>query len=151
VQAQVEKLLAQPLPHFWNLLAHAALVRALLCQGKAEAAEAVARRAVEALGPMKMCGVGARALLCQALLAQGKVAAAVAAAEEGLELLRDVGGTCLFDVRLLRAAAEAYQAAGDGEAGRAHLDEARRLIGARAADIPDPTQRERFLKVSRSS
>jgi tetratricopeptide (TPR) repeat protein len=140
-----EEMIAQSLTNFWNLMAHTAVVRARLARGAAEAAVEAAQRVAGLMGPMKVCGVGTRVLVCQALLAQGDVAAAVTAAEEGLELLRAVGGTCLLDVRLHLVAAEAYHAAGAHEAARAQLGAARRLIDERAAGIPDPARRERFL------
>jgi hypothetical protein len=126
-------------------MAHTAVVRAHLARGAAEAAAEAARRVTGLMGPMRVCGVGARGLLCESLLAQSDVAAAVMVAEEGLELLRAAGGTCLLDVRLRLAAAEAYHAAGASDAAHAQLQAARRLIDERAAEIPDPARRERFL------
>ncbi|HEX2569984.1 MAG TPA: AAA family ATPase [Polyangia bacterium] len=144
-QTLAEEMIAQSLTNFWNLMAHTAVVRAHLARGAAEAAAEAARRVTGLMGPMRVCGVGARGLLCESLLAQSDVAAAVMVAEEGLELLRAAGGTCLLDVRLRLAAAEAYHAAGASDAAHAQLQAARRLIDERAAEIPDPARRERFL------
>jgi ATP/maltotriose-dependent transcriptional regulator MalT len=94
---------------------------------------------VQAIGPM------AAALLGRVLLAQGKPEEARAVVEAERATLESRGGACFADIKLHLVAAEVRHALGEPAAARQALDQAARLIDERAARIPDPAVRERYL------
>ncbi|WPB80149.1 hypothetical protein KYC5002_13520 [Archangium violaceum] len=130
----------QPLGAPFMSMARLALARVALTCGELEEAEAHARQACVPRSPYHV--LPARTLLSAALLAQGRAAEARREATLGVEELEAMGDAGATSVGL--ALAEACFADGDPEAGEAALREAVRHVHARAADIPEAPQRERF-------
>jgi serine/threonine protein kinase/predicted negative regulator of RcsB-dependent stress response len=126
-------------------LAHCAVAQELATRGELERAEAEARTALATLKvapPLKPLGY---AVLGQVLIAQGRAAEARAVTDEGLSLVASLGGAGRKEMKLWRVAAQACLSAGDEEAGRRVLRDARAALDLRASTIPDPEVRRRFL------
>ncbi|AUX29200.1 MULTISPECIES: serine/threonine-protein kinase [Sorangium] len=119
------------------LIAHAA--------GDFAAAESDARDAAELLQVVPPARAGALAALARALAAQGRADAALSAAREAEGILARYGGIEDFESLVLVAVVEAARAAGDVEGARAAAARGRDRLLARAAEIPEPAQRESFL------
>jgi hypothetical protein len=139
-----EVVAQSPGPNLWAGIAKMAQAWVRLAQGDPVLAEHEARQALATLVTSWPARPLAFGLLCRALLGQGRVAEACQAAGQGLELL-DVLGTSWMDVRLLIAAAEAHQAAGDQPPARALMARAVERMTRSAAGIGDAVRRERFL------
>ncbi|WP_233166173.1 serine/threonine-protein kinase [Archangium sp. Cb G35] len=134
----------QPLGAPFMAMARLALARVALTCGELEEAEAHARQACVPRSPYHV--LPARTLLSTALLAQGRATEARREATLGVEELEAMGDAGATSVALALALAEACFSDGDPGAGEAALREAVRHVQARAADIPEAPQRERFLR-----
>ena len=126
-------------------LAHDVLGHAHLRNGRIDAAEREARRAIEVLVSIPSLRLSASATLIRVLLATGRAAEARAIADAGIAEAERIGGIGFAEVRLRVAAAEARHAAGDPGGARAVLRSAVDHIAQRAARIADPEWRARYL------
>ena len=79
-------------------------------------------------------------------LSLGEVTKALAAAKEGELLLFRLGSAGVYEPRLRLGIARAYAATGQDEEARAALRDAVAELSARAACIPDPAARARYLE-----
>ncbi|MBM7114991.1 serine/threonine-protein kinase PknK [Archangium primigenium] len=141
-----EQLGGEDADPFRQGLEHLVLARVALVQQLYTEAAEHARLACDALSLILTFRLDARATLSQALLARGAVADALQVATEGVRELeeRRIRGT--YAVAMHLALAEARFAAGDTPSGELALREALDLVHVRAADIPEPQARERFLR-----
>jgi hypothetical protein len=126
-------------------MAHDVLGHAHLRNGRIEAAEREARRALEVLVSIPVLRLSASATLIRVLLATDRTAEARAVADAGLTEAERIDGIGFAEVRLRVAAAEARHAAGDGDGARAVLRSALDHIAARANRITDPAWRASYL------
>ena len=131
---------------FWGGVSQWLLAQVALAEGNAQEAERHAREACALLQPFLIYRVPARQVLGTALLALGRAEEARRTAEEGVEELVRTASQGFYAVGIHQVLAEACFAVGDGEAGERALREATRLVQLRAADIPEPAVRERFLR-----
>jgi ATP/maltotriose-dependent transcriptional regulator MalT len=127
-------------------LAHDVLGHAHLRNGRIDAAEREARRAIEVLASIPTLRLSAAATLIRVLLATGRAAEARSTADAALAEAEKVGGIGFAEVRLRVAAAEAHHAAGDTAAARSALRSAIDHIAQRADRIADPTWRASYLE-----
>lgn len=127
-------------------MAHDVLGHAHFRNGRIEAAEREARRALEVLKSIPTLRLSASATLIRVLLATGRAGEARALADAGLAEAEQIGGVGFAEVRLRVAAAEARQAAGDPDGARAALRSALDHIALRADRITDGTWRARYLE-----
>ncbi|KYG06256.1 hypothetical protein BE21_35910 [Sorangium cellulosum] len=125
-----------------------ALAEVLRRAGELDAADAEAQAALAMLGatcPIDVPGV--LATLAAVRLAQGRAGEGAAVAEEGLAKYKAMGGCSLFFrsafLRLIHA--ECLEAAGEREAARAAIAEARRCVLANAEKIESAVDRASFL------
>ncbi|HEX2568320.1 MAG TPA: hypothetical protein VH877_02095, partial [Polyangia bacterium] len=145
-RALVEGVLAPGAsPDIWTSLGQVALAGVHAAEGELPLAEARARLALEGCRLIPLGLIVVSAVLIRILLLQGRIEEARRVATEGLEVLARQGGTSWMDTRLYVAAAEAFHAAGDGEAARQAAHTAWGLIERRAARISDAAVRERYL------
>jgi hypothetical protein len=126
-------------------MAHDVLGHAHLRNGRIEAAEREARRALEVLTSIPVLRLSASATLIRVLLTTGRIAEARAVADASLTEAERIDGIGFAEVRLRVAAAEARHAAGDGDGARAVLRSALEHIAARADRITDPAWRTSYL------
>ncbi|WP_437550830.1 protein kinase [Sorangium sp. So ce367] len=126
-----------------------ALAEVLRRAGELAAADAEAQAALSMLSmacPLEVPGV--LATLAAVRLAQGRAGEGAAAAEEGLAKYRAMGGCSLFFraafLRLVHA--ECLDAAGERDAARAAIAEARRCVLANADKITNAGDRASFLE-----
>ncbi|HEX3478956.1 MAG TPA: protein kinase [Kofleriaceae bacterium] len=126
-------------------MAHDVLGHAHLRNGRIEAAEREARRALEVLVSIPVLRLSASATLIRILLTTGRTDEARALADAGLTEAERIDGIGFAEVRLRVAAAEARHAAGDGDGARAVLGSALDHIAARADRITDPAWRASYL------
>jgi eukaryotic-like serine/threonine-protein kinase len=127
-------------------LAHCALAEEQVARGALEAAEVEARSALRTLQVAAPLRPLADAVLGRVLMAQGRADEARAQTDDGLVLVGRLGGTGRKEMKLRLRAAEARLATGDEEATREALIEARAALEARAATIPDPALRARYIE-----
>ena len=121
------------------------LSRILLTAGDANAAEAEARRVAEAPASPPPLRAGALAALAAALVEQKRVAEALTAAVEANRVLASLGSVEDFETLIGVVHAEAHEAAGDLDAARAAIADARRRVLLRAARFGEAA-RARFLE-----
>ncbi len=126
-------------------MAHDVLGHAHLRNGRIDAAEREARRALEVLTSIPVLRLSASTTLIRVLLETGRATEAKALADAGIIEAERIDGIGFAEVRLRVAAAEARQAAGDIEGARAALRSALDHIAARADRITDPTWRASYL------
>jgi tetratricopeptide (TPR) repeat protein len=126
-------------------IAHDVLGHAHFRNGRIEAAEREARRALEVLVSIPVLRLSASATLIRVLLATGRIAEARALADAGLTEAERIDGIGFAEVRLRVAAAEARHAAGDGDGACTALRSALDHIVARADRITDPAWRASYL------
>jgi tetratricopeptide (TPR) repeat protein len=119
--------------------------RILLLRGDLEEALAEARMAAEMLAAYGPALAVAHAVLSSVHLAQGAVHEALEQAEKG-HTLAGLGVLEEGDAFVRLAYAEALRAAGDEQAARRVLEEARRRVLETAAKIGDPELRDGFLR-----
>jgi hypothetical protein len=125
--------------------AHLVLARVAAMGGALAEAEAQARAATKVLAPFAPFFPLAHWLLGALLLAQGRMVEARQSVELGLREAQALGPGGMARVGLLQVLADTCFAQGDDAAGEQALRDALRSVRSRAADIPDPTARERFL------
>jgi tetratricopeptide (TPR) repeat protein len=121
------------------------LAQTLLEMGHPDAAEAPARRAVEALELFLPLLCQAKGTLSRILLAKGMVDDALALSSEAVALLDQLGSMADGEIGVRLANAEALQAGGRPEAAREALGLARGRLLARAEAIDDADVRQSFL------
>jgi tetratricopeptide (TPR) repeat protein len=126
-------------------MAHDVLGHAHLRNGRIEAAEREARRALEVLVSIPVLRLSASATLIRVLLATERIAEARALADAGLTEAERIDGIGFAEVRLRVAAAEARHAAGDGHGACTALRSVLDHIVARADRITDPAWRASYL------
>jgi eukaryotic-like serine/threonine-protein kinase len=126
-------------------MAHDVLGHAHFRNGRIDAAEREARRALEVLVSIPALRLSASATLIRVLLETGRTAEAKALADAGITEAERIDGIGFAEIRLRIAAAEARRAAGDGDGARAVLRSALDHIAARADRITDPTWRASYL------
>jgi hypothetical protein len=147
-EAMAQRVLGRsPYPSFWTGLGHLALAEVWARRGELSRAEAAARQALPMFPAGTVGGPLGQGVLSRVLLAQGqgRLDEALGAVEEGLGALRALGGRSFLDSHIYLAAVEAYQAAGNTAAAREALAEGVQQMDWRAARIPDPAARMRFL------
>jgi len=126
-------------------IAQLVLARVRIAQGAAPEAERHARHACELLASLRTFLIDARTLHGNALLAQGHVAEARRVTELGVRELTEMNSQGVYAVAMRLSLAKACFAQGETASGERALREALRCVRTRAADIPDPEVRERFL------
>ena len=141
----LESLESLPPGSQWGAMAHITLAKTELAQGAPREAEARARTACASLKAFHNDWLQAQAVLSRVLLRQGHAPEARREAETGVAELERARSQGVFAVGLYLALAEACLALGDAEAAQRALGEGLRCVRARADDIPDALQRERFL------
>jgi len=124
-------------------MAHVALARVALAEGRPVDAEQHARKACELLPPLPSF---ARPMLSAALRAQGRAAEARQEAERTVRQLERIGARGVDFVGVHLALAEACFAQEDNAAGEAALRTALQHLLACAEGFPDTATRERFLR-----
>ncbi|MBM7114990.1 serine/threonine-protein kinase PknK [Archangium primigenium] len=127
-------------------LEHLVLSRVALIQGLYAEAEDHARQSCDALRMVLTFRLDARASLCQALLSRGASAEALQVATEGVRELKETKLQGAYAVAMHLALVEAHFALEDTASGERALRETLDLVHLRAADIPEPRARERFLR-----
>jgi tetratricopeptide (TPR) repeat protein len=133
-------------PAFRRGMWYATGAQVMSARGKLHEAESFARKACELLSPFLLCLLFARGVLSSILLSQERAGEARQVAELGVQELERMGSTGVYAVPLYLALAEACLALGEVSAGESALRQALRYVHERAADIPDATARERFLR-----
>jgi tetratricopeptide (TPR) repeat protein len=124
-------------------MAHVALARIALAEGKPLDAEQHARKACELLPPLPSF---ARPVLSAAMRAQGRAAEARQEAERTVRQLERINARGVDFISVHLALAEACFALGDSAAGDAALRTALQHLHACAEGFPDAATRERFLR-----
>ncbi|KFE64610.1 serine/threonine-protein kinase [Hyalangium minutum] len=124
-------------------MAHVALARIALAEGKPAEAEQHARQACELLPPLPSL---VRPVLSEALRLQGRAAEARQEAERAVRHLERAGARGVDFIGVHLALAEACFAQGDSTAGDAALRKALEHLRACAEGFPDAAARERFLR-----
>ncbi|EPX58117.1 serine/threonine protein kinase [Cystobacter fuscus DSM 2262] len=109
-------------------------------------AEAHARKACGLLTPFQADVVFARSVLSGVLLARGNVAEAREMAVLGVHELERNRAQGVYAVAMYLALAEACLREGDRARAESSLRQALECVRARAADIPEPAHRVRFLR-----
>ena len=127
-------------------MAHDVLGHAHFRNGRLDAAEREARRALEVLVSIPTLRLSASATLIRVLLETDRVAEARALADAGITEAERVDGIGFAEVRLRVAAAQARRAAGDLDGARAALRSAIDHIALRASRIADATWRASYLQ-----
>jgi hypothetical protein len=122
------------------------LARLALARGELGEAEALARKAIERLGPYPVFLLLVRATRVSILLAQGRAAEARQEATAGVAELEQMENAGAHAVAVRLALAEACFADGDVSAGEDALRKALQCVRTRASDIPEGEARERFLR-----
>ena len=123
------------------------LAEVLRREGDLEGAEASARRAVERLAVLPLEQTAAAATLAAVHLAAGRVDQALSASREAMARYKDLGACGFFRGQYLRVVhAESLAAAGEEEAARAAIAEARDHLFEQAATIGDVDFRRSFLE-----
>lgn len=123
------------------------LARAQLLRRELAAAEATARRAATLLAATPAHLVYLSVVLIESLLQQGRVEEAAATARQQLALIARIGSGGYAEVALLRTAALALHAEGAAQEAQATLSRARDEVLRRAACIPEPSLRERYVSL----
>lgn len=126
-------------------LAHMGLGVSCLGRGDLAQGEAELRKSLEGFAVEPPFSLMTRGALIRCLVAQGRTREAADVARKGMDVLAKLGGAGWTEVPFRVAAAEALRAAGDIDAGRRALEEARHQIELRASRIADPVWRERYL------
>ena len=126
-------------------MARWALSRIHAAAGLAEDAETEARASLLALKEMPPMRLGVYAQLIRVLLSAGRLDAARAVAEEGMAGLQALDGVGFMDQSLRLAVIEVRRAADDLEGAASVLRIALSALRERAARIPDPLWRQRYL------
>jgi tetratricopeptide (TPR) repeat protein len=127
-----------------NARIYLAQIRILM--GDAESGEAQARRAIavtEEIAPMRTYAQG---MLAYALLERGAVQEALSAAREAITSLESLGSLDEGEAHVRLSHARALWEAGEADAARAAIVEARSRILERSAKILNPALRESFLQ-----
>jgi hypothetical protein len=127
-------------------MARWALSRIHAVAGLAEDAETEARAALLALKEMPPMRLGVYAQLIRVLLSAGRLEAARGVAEEGMAGLQALDGVGFMDQSLRLAVIEVRRAADDLEGAASVLRIALSALRERAARIPDPVWRQRYLE-----
>jgi hypothetical protein len=147
-----QEVLTQAIPRLlssgnWLLgaLARVELGALHLAAGAAVAAEREARSAYEALAPVPLVRLGAQVVLARALLAIGEGARALEIARAAAQSIDSSDCVTEADVRVRLAYADALAASGDRDGAERERRRASALLGDRAARIPDPVWRRRFV------
>lgn len=127
-------------------VAHGALARVLMAEGRLDEALEEAEKALSTWQHYRCWRPQAYRTLIEIFLCQGRADAARQAAEEGLRCLESIGGCSGYsEVPLRLAIAEARALAGDKDAARQAIAETIRVIDLRASKIPDPAARTRYV------
>ncbi len=129
-------------------MAHGALARVLLVEGRIEEAREAAEKSLDIMQYLRCWRPSVERTLIEALVREGRSDAACHVAKESLRSIEAMGGSAGFcEVPLRLAIAEAHIAAQDTEAIPATLAAAVRAIERRASRIPDPARRARYLQI----
>jgi hypothetical protein len=126
-------------------LVHMVLARVEAGSGKLAEAEVQARKACERLASLPPLVPLVQWLLGSLLLAQGRMTEAREVATRSLQQAEPLGGG-VAQVGLLQVLAEACFAENDTAEGEKTLRQALQCVRSRAANIPDESVRERFLR-----
>ncbi len=119
----------------------------ILCQvGDLEEAEANAVEAVHKLEIAQPAKAGALATLSRVQCIAGRASEALVSAEAAMEILQRYGGIEEFESAVWLALGEAQLAAGDANAARRTLLQARERLRTRAANIHQSKHRDGFLE-----
>lgn len=128
--------------------AYGALSRVHLFEGRLEQAREAAEKSLENMKYIRCWRPLVQRTLIEVLLRSGQTDAALEVADECAHVLEARGGSAGFaEVPMRLAMTEARAAAGDMASARASLAETIRVIESRAAKIPDPALRARFLAI----
>lgn len=117
----------------------------LASQQRFQEAEAKARAAALAMGPLPIHRTQVLTTLAQILLQQGRHADARTVGDDALQVLDACGGLGVGDIAARVVAADAHWADGDEEGARIILHEALQRLRHGIAEIPDPALQARFL------
>jgi tetratricopeptide (TPR) repeat protein len=137
--------------HWFAGMLYTLRAKAAMATGALGEAEAQARKACEKLSAFHFYQLTPRVLLSQILLTQGHSAEAQEVSASAVAELESWGGTALPAVSVYLAAAEAYLAKGDAQAGETALRKALQCVRGRASGIPDEAARASFLQVPQSA
>lgn len=132
-------------------IAHAALARLHLRQGRSDVAQTLCAAAEQRANALPLYRLALQAAHCDALVAQGRLQRAVQVATQALQTLDDLGGAGWLDVPLRVSAAAALARAGQRDAAREQLVAAEVQIETRAARMTDAKTRLRYLALPEES
>lgn len=142
-----QRLLADLADPLIRGIAHAALARIWLRQGRSDLALATCRSADESCHALPLFRLAMQATRCDAQVDRRDFAAAQHSAEQALSALDELGGAGWLEVPLRLAAASAYVRAGQRAAAREQLAAAESQIENRASRIDDAKARLRYLSL----
>ena len=126
-------------------IAHAALARVQLRQGRPESALATCEAADARAHALPLLRLALQSTRCDALVQLGRLPEAAQVATQALQALDDLGGAGWPDVPLRLAACSALLRAGQRDAAREQLAAAESQIETRASRISDAKTRLRYL------